>query len=159
MAAMIGLVSTAAYFYANVDLSGDWTLNKGKSELGEWGDRIASTKIKITSKPDMLAVDRVGANFEGAEVTTNEKLSFDGKESESTMFGNSKKKSVAKRSDDGQSLKVTSTIFLDINGEITEVKVDEEYKLTENGQALSLVSNANSSYGPSIMKLVYDKAK
>ncbi|HVG13908.1 MAG TPA: hypothetical protein VM935_03070 [Chitinophagaceae bacterium] len=158
MAAMIGLVSTAAYYYA-VDLSGDWTLNKGKSELGEWGDRIAPTKLKIATQTGMIAVDRTGANFEGQEVVSNEKLMLDGKETESTVFGNSKKKSVAKWSDDGQSLKVTSTIVLDINGQTTDIKVEEEYKLAENGQALSLVSTSNSSYGTSTMKLVYDKAK
>jgi len=107
----------------------------------------------------MLAVDKTGAGFDGQEVTSNEKLIFDGKESESTVFGNSKKKSVSKWSDDGQSLKVTSTILLDINGETTEIKLEEVYKLAENGQALSLVSNSNSSYGTSTMKLVYDKAK
>jgi hypothetical protein len=159
LAAIIGLASTAAFVYANVDLSGDWTLNKGKSELGEWGDRIAPTKIKIAAQPGMLAVDRTGANFEGQEIVSNEKLTFDGKESESTVFGNSKKKSVAKWSDDGQSLKVTSTILLDINGQTTDIKVEEEYKLAENGKALSLVSTSNSSYGTSTMKLVYDKAK
>ena len=159
LAAITCLVSAAAFVYANADFSGEWTLNKSKSELGQWGERIAPKKLKIDGKTDAVAIDRFSVNQSGAEVITNEKLTFDGKESENTIFGNSKKKSVAKWSEDGQTLNVNSTIFLDRNGETTEIKVTELWKLIDNGQALSLESTSNSSFGTSTMKLVYDKSK
>ena len=49
--------------------------------------------------------------------------------------------------------------MLDRNGEITEIKTTETWKLIDNGQALALESTSNSSFGTNTMKLVYDKAK
>jgi hypothetical protein len=54
---------------------------------------------------------------------------------------------------------VNATIMLDRNGEITEIKQKETWKLADNGQTLSIESNSVSSFGENNMKLVYDKVK
>jgi hypothetical protein len=143
----------------NANFSGDWKLNESKSDLGEFGSRFAPKKLKITGQADGMSVDRVSVNQQGEEVTMTEKLTFDGKEAESTVFGSSKKKSTTKWSDDGQVLTVNSTIMFERNGETTEIKMTEVYKLIDNGQALSVESTSNSSFGTNAMKLLYEKAK
>ena len=158
-AAFVLICSAATVNAQNANFAGDWTLNEGKSELGQFGGRMAPKKLKIEGQADAISFERHSTNQNGDAVTTKEKLSFDGKETESTVWNNSKKKSSAKWSADGQTLNVNSTILLDRNGEVTEIKVTEVWKLIDNGQALALESTSNSSFGTNTMKLVYDKAK
>ena len=158
-AAVLLICSAATTIVLVADFSGQWTLNEQKSELGQYGGRMAPKKLKIDGQADAITYERFSTNQNGDEVIMKEKLTFDGKESESTVFGNSKKKSTAKWSDDGQALTVNSTILLDRNGETIEIKLTETWKLIDNGQALSLESTSNSSFGTNTMKLFYDKAK
>ena len=91
LAAITCLVSTAALIYANVDFSGEWNLNNSKSELGEWGERIAPKNLKIVSSPQDLTINRMVSSPEGEERPLTEKMTFDGKEAEVTLWGNTKK--------------------------------------------------------------------
>jgi len=151
------LLATAAIIHA-VNFSGEWTLNKEKSELGDIGENIAPKKITINSKDNSIDIERLSPSFEGGEYTTKETLTFDGKETEIKLTGNNKRKSTAKWSADGQSMLVSSIMNWDINGEMTEIKVEETWKLTPEGK-LSLVSVSNSSFGTLEMKMIYDKTK
>ena len=153
------LLTSAVVIAMNANFSGEWKLNEQKSDLGEYGGRFAAKKLKIEGQTDAMNVERVSTSQSGEEVTMKEKLTFDGKETESTVFGSSKKKSTSKWSEDGQSLNVNSTILFDRNGEVTEIKLTEVYKLADNGQALSVESTSNSSFGTNTMKLIYDKVK
>lgn len=144
---------------AVVDFSGEWKLNEQKSELGQFGERMAARKMKVTSRTDSLLFERNVLSPAGEEITSKVKISFDGKESESTLFENAKRKSAAKWSEDGQSLQVNSTILLDRNGETIEIKVQETWKLMDNGNNLAIESHSTSSFGENTMKLVYDRVK
>ena len=155
--AFVCLLSAAAIIHA-VNLSGEWNLNKEKSVFGEFGENIAPKKITINSAENSITIERLTPNFEGGEYTTKEVLTFDGKESETVLFASNKKKSTAKWSPDGQSLLVSAIMNIDIQGQMTEIKVEEVWKLTPEGQ-LSLQSTSNSSFGTLEMKLVYDKKK
>ena len=155
--AFVCLLSAAAIIHA-VNLSGEWNLNKEKSVFGEFGENIAPKKITINSTDNSITIERLSPSFEGGEYTTKEVLTFDGKESETVLFASNKKKSTAKWSTDGQSLLVSAIMNIDIQGQMTEIKVEEIWKLTPDGQ-LSLQSTSNSSFGTMEMKLVYDKKK
>jgi hypothetical protein len=159
--ATIVMVCTAATAIINTaDFSGEWKLNETKSDLGQFNGRGAAKKIKIDAvQADGMSFERTSTNQAGEEVVRKEKLTFDGKETENASFGTSKKKSTAKWSDDGSSLVINSTILFDRNGDVTEIKQKETWKLTDNGQALSIESNSSSSFGENSMKLVYDKVK
>src|SRR5882762_9831349 len=79
------------------NFSGEWKLNEGKSELGDFGGRFAARSIKVDQKQDAITIARTTPGFNGGDpVTTILTLTFDGKEVESTGFGNSKRKSTAK---------------------------------------------------------------
>lgn len=142
-----------------VNFTGEWKLNEQKSELGQFG-RMAAKSLKVNGQSDSISYERTSTSQAGEPVITKESLTFDGKESESTISGgNAKKKSSAKWSDDGQSLVINSTILLNRDGETMEIKVKETWKLTDNGNSLLIESNSTSSFGENSMKLVYDKVK
>jgi hypothetical protein len=151
-------VLAAATIINTVNFSGEWTLNKEKSEFGQWGENIAPKKITINSTENSVTIERLSPTMTGEEYTATETLSFDGKETESVLFASNKKKSTAKWSADGQSMLISSNISFNNNGEVMDIKVEEVWKLTPDGQ-LSLQSTSNSSFGTLEMKLVYDKKK
>ena len=152
---MLTVVSTGA-FAGNVDFSGDWKLNESKSNLGQF-NRAAKT-LKIQGNVESIAIQRVSTNQAGEAVTTDEKLTFDDKETESTVFGNNKKKSKAKWSDDGKKLTVKSTIAFERNGQTMEIKTTEVWSLSDDGKMITIESTTESTRGTNTTKLVYDKA-
>ncbi len=138
------------------NLAGSWKLNEGKSELGEFG-RFATRKIKVEQKDDAITISKTSPSFNGGDdVTTTETLTYDGKTSESTVFGNSKKKSTAKWSDDGKTLTVTFSIAFERNGQTFDVTGTETWSLTEEGK-LFVVNSSTSPQGERTTKAVYDK--
>lgn len=159
-AAIVFLCSAVIPSNYAVNFSGEWKLNEQKSDLGQFGGRMAGRQLKINSQADSISYERTSTSQSGDVVTTKESLTFDGKESDAiTSGGNAKRKSSAKWSEDGQSLSINSTITLNRNGETIEIKVKETWKLTDNGNTLSIESNSSSSFGENSMKLFYDKVK
>ena len=152
---MFTAVSTGA-FAGNVNFSGDWKLNESKSNLGQFNR--AAKSMKIQGNVESIAIQRVSTNRAGEAVTTDEKLTFDDKETESTVFGNSKKKSKAKWSDDGKKLTVKSTINFERNGQTMEFKTTEVWTLSDDGKTLTIDSTTESAQGTNTTKMVYDKA-
>lgn len=140
---------------AKINLSGEWKLNEGKSELGDFGARMAARTIKVDQKDDAITITKTSPSFNGDEVTTTETLSFDGKVSETTVFGTSTKKSTAKWADDGQSLAISYTILFERNGQTTEIKGTETWSLADG--ALSLVTVSSSPRGETTIKGIYTK--
>src|SRR4051812_46828029 len=69
------------------NFSGEWKFNQSKSELVRQfplcifgNDRMRSKTMKIAEYKDFLAVDVASSALDGALVTRQEKLVFDGKE-------------------------------------------------------------------------------
>lgn len=139
-----------------VNLSGTWALNESKSDLGNFA-RFTTRKIKIEQKDDAITISKTSPSRSGDDVTTTETLGFDGKESETTVFGNSKKKSTAKWSDDGKTFVVNYSLAFERNGETTNVTGVETWKLTDDGKSLSLETVSSSPQGERTTKAVYDK--
>jgi hypothetical protein len=138
------------------NFSGDWSLNEGKSDLGQFGN-YAPRKIKVDQKNDSITISKTAPSFNGDDVTITETLSFDGKETESTVFGTSKRKASAKWSDDGQALTITYDLMLDFNGQTTEIKGTETWTLSDGGKTLLSQNNSSSSFGDIAAKGVYEK--
>jgi CheY-specific phosphatase CheX len=139
-----------------VNFSGNWSLNEGKSELGDFG-RFVTRKIKTDQKDDAITITKTTPSFSGDDVTTTETLTFDGKTSESTVFGNSKKKSTAKWSDDGNMLTITYSIAFERNGQTFDITGTETWTLVNEGKSLSLQNSSTSPQGERTTKAIYDK--
>lgn len=139
-----------------VNFSGDWKLNEGKSDLGQFA-RFATRLIKADQKDDAITIAKTAPSFNGEDVTITETLSYDGKETETTVFGSSKRKSTAKWSDDGKTFTISYTLLFDFNGQITEIKGTETWTLSDDGKVLTLQINSSSPQGEFSSKAVYDK--
>lgn len=138
------------------NFSGEWKLNEGKSDLGQFG-QFATRTIKTDQKAESILISRTAPGFDGGDATTSETLPFDGTQVESTVFGTSKRKASAKWSDDGQTLSIPYILSLDFNGEATEIKGTETWTLTDNGKTLVVNSTSSSSFGDATTKAVYEK--
>ncbi len=137
------------------NFSGDWKLNEDKSELGNFG-RFAARSIKVEQKTDAIVITKTSPSFNGGDpVVSDETLTFDGKESETTVFGGSKKKSTAKWSDDGQTMTVSYSILFERDGQSSEFKGTETWSLKDG--MLSVVTLSNSPRGETTTKALYGK--
>lgn len=145
--------STKTY---RTNFSGEWKLNESKSELGQFG-RFAVRAIKADQKEDAITIVKTAPSFNGDDMTTTETLSYDGKETEITVFGNSKKKSTAKWSDDGKTFTINYTLLLDFNGQTSEIKGTETWTLSDDGKTLTSQIHSSSPQGEFSWKAVYDK--
>jgi len=138
------------------NFSGDWKLNEGKSELGEFGGRVARS-IKVEQKEANITIARTSPGFNGGDpITTTFTLTFDGNVTESAGFGGSKRKTTAAWSADAQTLTVNSTTQFERDGQTSESKSTETWTLTKEG-ALSIVTHSTSPRGESTTKALYDK--
>ncbi|MEO7531035.1 MAG: hypothetical protein ABIS69_06480 [Sediminibacterium sp.] len=146
---------TKPVYQAN--FSGTWTLNEGKSELGQFGARGSASKIVVDQKADGVSVSRTSTGFDGNATTTSEILANDGKESETTVFGTAKKKSSLKWAADGNNLTITFTIVIDRGGQTTELKGTETWSLGSDGKTLALQNALSTPQGDISTKAVYDK--
>jgi hypothetical protein len=158
------------------NFSGEWKFNKSKSELvGKFplcifgNDRMRSKIMKIVEYKDFLTVDVASSSPDGALVTRQEKLVFDGKEREATYVGSPREKSTARWSDDGQTMTVNSARtmtdpvkpFNTLNTSVdkTAIKVTEVWTLINDGKSISVQVKLHSKSGENIMKLIYDKQR
>jgi hypothetical protein len=153
---LIMIASTAAIVIANADFKGEWAFNEQKSKLAEGRFRGAAQKLKVSQDGDALVIERTSTTPNG-DVTSTDKLTFDGKTSESTVFGNNKKKSTAAWSSDGEAMTVNSTIVFERDGNTFEVKITEVRKLIDGGKGLSIENTSVSQRGTTTQTFVYDK--
>lgn len=158
--AAIVVFTSASVILPPPNFAGEWKLNESKSEMGQFG-RAAAKKIKVESMDaQSISYDRTTTNQAGEDVVRKEKLSFDGKETESTYaggFGNAKRKASAKITDDA--LIIDATTNFDRDGQTIEIKTKETWKLSDGGNTLTIESASTSSFGENTMKLVYEKQK
>jgi hypothetical protein len=155
--AVLFVGSTAAYVITKADFKGEWNYNESKSKVGESRFRRPAAKIKVSGEGESLTIDRTGTNQNGEAVTQSEKLTFDGKPAESTVFGSAKRSSVASWSANGEEMTINTTISGERNGQTFEFKITEVWKLTDGGKSLTIESTANSQQGTTQQTLVYDK--
>ena len=160
---LVALVTIAAMLFSSftshaqrASFSGDWKLDESKSELGEFGGRVARS-IKAEQKEDAITMTRTTPGFNGGDpVTTTLTLTYDGKVVESEGFGGSKRKSTAKWSEDGKTLIINNTINFERDGQSFEIKATENWTITKDG-LLSIVTNSTSPRGDMTTKAIYTK--
>ena len=159
---LLVLLLTPAFLFAftptvyKSNFSGDWKLNESKSELGEFG-RFAVRIIKASQSDESITITRTAPSFNGDDMTNSETLSYDGKETETTVFENSKRKSSAKWSDDGKILTINYTLLLDFNGQTMDIKGTEAWTISDDGKNLTVQIKSSSPQGEFSWKAVYDK--
>jgi len=155
------VVSTLLFSFSKpifqTNFSGTWSLNEGKSDLGQFGARGAANKIVVDQKDGAVTVTRNATGFNGEAMSSTEALTADGKEVETTVFNGAKKKSSLKWAADGLTFTVTYTILLDFNGQSLELKGTEIWSLGADGKTITLQTAMTTPQGDVATKAVYDK--
>ncbi len=153
----IAMIATAATIIVNADFKGEWTFNEGKSKLSEGRFRMNAQVIKVSADGDALVIERTSNTPNGEARTSSEKITTDGKQTESTVFGNSKKVSTAAWSASGEELTITSNTKFERDGNTFEIKSVEIWKLLDGGKSLSLDVTTTTQRGETKNTFVYDK--
>ncbi len=138
------------------DFTGEWKLNESKSDLGQFASYAPRT-IKVSQTADSITIAKTAPGFNGDDMTLTETLSFDGKQTKTTMFQTSTRTASAKWSDDGKTLTITYDLMFDFNGQQTEVKGTEAWTLSDDGKTLQSQNNSSSSFGDIQAKGIYEK--
>lgn len=160
LGAAIFCLCTSATLLFVVNFSGDWKLNESKSELGQFGRGAARAIKVVSSDANGIVIERTTTNRDGETVVRKESLTFDGKEFETTGgFGNSKRKMKAKWSDDGNAMVIDAVTIVDRDGQTMEIKQSETWKLSADGNTLTIESNSTFGDNTNTQKLVYEKGK
>ena len=142
------------------DFSGEWRAKESIAMGGNIvccynsGDRMLAKTMKIAEQVNFLTVE-VSSSFPGTvPVTSQEKMAFDGKESESQINHSQEwgKKFTVKLSADGQTMTVNSIIHKMVPSpyhvnvlEQMVVYVTEVWKLSNDGKSISVQANAKSN--------------
>lgn len=116
------------------------------------GDRMLATSMKIAEEADFLTIESSSSLSGTAPVTSQEKLTFDGKASEIDHGQGRGKKSTVKLSADRQTMTVNSIVHLmvakpyhvDVQEQLV-VYVTEVWKLSDDGKSISVQANAKSN--------------
>ena len=131
------------------------------------GDRMLSKTMKIAEQADFLTIEVPNPTPGAALATSQEKLAFDGKESEINHGRERGKKFTVKLSADGQTMTVNSIVHLvtavpfSINTQKQQfVYVTEVWKLSNDGKSISVQAKAKSNLQGEerSWKTVFDKA-
>lgn len=139
-----------------VDYTGNWIINEEKSILDDYGVSSVPYKLNIIHKGNDITIQRTRIIEYADDVITEEKMTLDGKEYEST-FWNSPRINTAMWSDDGKSLIFDSRITFTRGNSISEMIINEVWSLTENAENLSVEQSTTSGRGIRNITLVYDK--
>lgn len=153
---MVGLIYSPVLAQQKNDthraiFSGEWRAKESIAMGGNIvccynsGDRMLAKTMKIAEQVNFLTVE-VSSSFPGAApVTTQEKMDFDGKAGEIEHGQGRGKKFTVKLSADRQTITVNSTVRLMVGKKQESVYITEVWKLSNDGQSISVQTNAKSS--------------
>ena len=156
------------------NFSGEWKSKESISMGGnivcvyDEGDRMLSKTMKIAEQADFLTIEIPNPSPGAALATSQEKLAFDGKESQINHGQGRGKKFTVKLSADGQTMTVNSIVHLGVptpsNINVRKQLVvyeTEVWKLSNDGKSISVQANAKSTLfgGERSWKTVFDKAR
>ena len=155
------------------NFSGEWKSKESISMGGnivcsyDEGDRMLSKTMKIAEQADFLIIETPNPSPGAALAISQEKLAFDGKESQINHGLGRGKKFTVKLSADGQTMTVNSIVHLVVatpyNINVKKqafVYITEVWKLSNDGKSISVQANAKSTLwgGERSWKTVFDRA-
>lgn len=140
------------------NFSGEWKSRESISMGGNIvctyveGDRMLSQTMKIAQHPDFLTIETPNPSPGAALASSQEKLTFDGKESQIDQGRQRGKKFTVNLSDDGKTMTVNSIVhFMIVDPYHVDVLkqafvyVTEVWKLSNDGKSISIQANAKSN--------------
>ncbi|HVX51367.1 MAG TPA: hypothetical protein VHB48_14475 [Chitinophagaceae bacterium] len=140
------------------NFSGEWKSKESISMGGnivcsfDEGDRMLSKTMKIAEQADFLTIETPNPSSGAAQAASQEKLAFNGKESQVNHGPERGKKFTVKLSPDRKTMTVNSIVqfmtatpyHVDVMKQAV-VYVTEVWKLSNDGESISVQANAKSS--------------
>ena len=145
------LVIPAASLSAQANFSGAWALNESKSNLGEGRFRLSSA-LNVKQQGNTITIESTRAGRDGANTTTSETLTLDGKEVANETENRS---SVSTATWSGKSLIIKSTTEMTRGDQAFKTTTTDTWTLA--GNVLTIQSVSTSQRGDRTVTLVYDK--
>lgn len=146
--ALVLIASTG--FSQKGNLSGEWKINWGESQLWEQFSLAADTMI-VKHKRKTVELERI-FDFQGTVSTTKDVLTLDGEVCENTGWRDMVKKSTAVWDKKTKVLTISSKMQMNRGG---DVEILEE--LVMNGENLILESSFSSDRGERVERFVFDR--
>jgi hypothetical protein len=134
------------------DISGEWKLNKEKSQIAE---NLFLSKITLKLKPDSILTTRVYENQNGEEYSFDEKLSLDNKECKIVIYDMPR---TSNATNTEGTISIASTTTFNGNGGMEDMVAKETWKLGEDGN-LTLEFTNKMSGQELTGKYLYEKVK
>ena len=152
------LIITVAGLFAGdqINFSGDWKFNEGKSTLDQMGAQFIQSKMTVTQAENEMTVAKTVQGFDGSEMVMEEKLTLDGQACKSE-FWNSPRVSTADWSEKGDALSISSLIKFEMDGQSNELDIKEVWTLSEDGKTLSIKHSSISNWGERNITMVFDR--
>jgi hypothetical protein len=142
---------------SGINFSGEWKSQESISMGGnivcsyDEGDRMLAKTMKIEQQADFVTIEVPNLSPGAALGASQEKLTFDGKESEINHSPERGKKFTVALSADGKTMTVNSTVHLVTAVPFTNtqkqqfVYVTEVWKLSDDGNTISVQTNAKTT--------------
>lgn len=145
---------------AQVNFSGEWNLNKDKSDQpsGRRRGRMLATKMMISQKDNDLTVERIYKRKNGEERNVTEKFTLDGKKCTNEVM-NREMTSTVERTKDGKSLTINSKMTFERQGKSFEMTSTEKWTLVNDGKSLEIESTFHTPRGDRSRKAFYDRVE
>ncbi|MDX2180419.1 MAG: hypothetical protein SFV18_12565 [Bryobacteraceae bacterium] len=149
--AVLAIAGAAVFAADKPNYTGDWKLNKAKSELGPMADRMPETVVvKIVHEEPNLTVSQPGMGGRNQE----SKLTTDGKENVTKRQGSQGEMAIkTKAMWEGDDLALNTSIEFG-QGTMTQT---EKWTLSEDKKVLTIHRKASSPMGDMEMKQVLEK--
>ncbi len=164
LTALLVLFLLSSGIFAQVNFSGNWSLNESKSKFGEGaggpGGRppMAATAMSVTQDVKILTVNQTMNDRDGQEFQTTSKFNLDGSETENKVMMDRIRKSVLTWSADKKSFTINSKMTFERDGETREINTSEKWSLGSDGKTLIIESTRPSRDGGiRTNTLIYDK--
>ena len=141
------------------DFSGDWEFSEEKSTLDEMGAAFLQTKMSIEQTEKEMTLKKTFQGPDGGEMEDEEKLTLDGKECKSEVWGGSPRVSTANWSEKGDALKIATTIEFERDGQSSTIDMNEVWSLGEEGKILSIKHSSSSEWGERDITMVFTKVE
>jgi len=139
-----------------LDFSGTWVFAEDQSSLDDWGASNLPSVLKIIQQDNKLSLLKNYIVEYADDRITTEELILDGKEFQSEMW-NSPRIMTARWSAQKDTLFINSKVKFDRGDRISEMKVNEIWRLEDQGRILSIRQISDSFRGQRDITMIYLK--
>jgi hypothetical protein len=144
------------YLNSKPDFTGAWIFNEEKSTFDNFGASFLPFKMIVSKNENELNIQKTFVQEFTDDRITDEKVTLDGKETRTEMF-NSPRIMKTRWSNKGDTLIIESKVIFNRGDSNSEMILNEDWNLKDNGSVLSIKRYSKSFYDERKITMVFDK--